>query len=327
MHNETWVHRYFVYEHFERFTSSAASRLGPWHYFIWIILLGVFPWTGFLMCSTQHMLAGGWAARKERADAWFLVVWVGFVFLFFSVSKSKLPPYILPVFPPLALLIGAWLAVPAESRENGARLRRGLRVFSFVCGLLAAALLVIVFKPGLVIKDLQQAAALRPFAVTLAIALFSGGVLAPWFYRTRGERSALTVMAATMAIFVGVLTFAAPEIQRPGTKPLAEIVAATLQPGDRVVHYHEFFHDFPFYAQRLVDVVAFKGELELEEDAAAVASRRFMGEPEFRTLWVHSERIFAVARKRDVKELFGDTTFHYRLLGETRDHYLFSNQP
>jgi 4-amino-4-deoxy-L-arabinose transferase-like glycosyltransferase len=326
MHNETWVHRYFVYEHFQRFTSPAASRPGPWYYFIPVILLGIFPWTGFLGCSLQHALEGGWAARKERADAWFFVVWVAFVFLFFSASQSKLPPYVLPVFPPLAVLIGAWFAAPPPL-GNAMRLRRGLRVFSFVCGLLAVILLVTVFKVGLVITDSHQAETLRPFAVAMAVVLFAGGVLAPWLARIRGERSAQGAMAVTMAIFFGVLTLAAPEIQRSGTKPLALIVAATAQPGDRVVHYHEFFHDFPFYARRLVDVVAFKGELELEEDAVARASGRFMDESSFRSLWTQGGRVLAVARKRDVTELFADSSFHYRLLGESRDHYLFSNQP
>lgn len=327
MHNETWVHRYFVYEHFQRFASPVASRPGPWYYFIPVVLLGIFPWTGFLGCSLRHALEGGWAARKERADAWFLVVWTGFIFLFFSASQSKLPPYVLPVFPPLAVLIGAWFAAPSEPAGNAVRLRRGLRVFSFVCGLLAVVLLVTVFKVGLIIKDSRQAETLQPFAVAMVVVLFSGGVVAPWLARIRGERSALGTMAATLAIFFCILVLAAPNVQRPGTKPLATIVAATARPGDRVLHYHEFFHDFPFYTRSLVGVVAFKGELELEEDAAARASGRFMDEGSFRRLWAQDGRVFAVARKRDVTELFADPAFHYRLLGESRDHYLFSNQP
>jgi hypothetical protein len=93
------------------------------------------------------------------------------------------------------------------------------------------------------------------------------------------------------------------------------------------MHYHEFFHDFTFYAGRVVDVVAFKGELELEEDAAARASGRFLDEAAFRRLWTQPGRVFAVARKPDVKELFADPAFSYHLLGQTEDHYLFSNQP
>jgi hypothetical protein len=93
------------------------------------------------------------------------------------------------------------------------------------------------------------------------------------------------------------------------------------------MHYHEFFHDFTFYAGRVVDVVAFKGELELEEDAAARASGRFLDDAAFRRVWMQPSRIFAVARKRDVTELFADPAFSYHLLGQTEDHYLFSNQP
>jgi hypothetical protein len=76
-----------------------------------------------------------------------------------------------------------------------------------------------------------------------------------------------------------------------------------------------------------VDVVAFKGELELEEDAVARASGRFMDEPAFRKLWAGDGRVWAVVRNKDKAPLFGDTTFRYHLIGETRDHTLFSNQP
>jgi hypothetical protein len=106
------------------------------------------------------------------------------------------------------------------------------------------------------------------------------------------------------------------------------LVKARALPGDRVVHYHEFFHDFTFYAERVVDTVAFKGELELEEDAAARATGRYdMKEAAFRALWSGSGRVWAVARKKDLKELFADTAFRYHLIAETPDHILFSNQP
>lgn len=338
--NETWVHRYLVYEHFERFLTAAASRPGPWHYFVWIVLAGLIPWTGFLWPAVRDAIRGGWTRRDENRVGWFLVTWVVFVFFFFSISKSKLAPYILPVFPALALLIGTWLAKMAAARDGADRPRDGLgalslsngmrvgfRVYSFINGLLAVALLAAVLKPGLIIRNPAQAQALLWPAVAMAVILLTGGIVAPWLARTRGVRAALAGVVATMAAFLLGLQFAAPDINKPGTKALAGYVKAHAQPGDRVLHYHEFFHDFTFYAERVVDVVAFKGELELEEDAAARASGRFMEEPAFRVLWSQPGRVFAVARKRDVKELFADTAFRYHLLGETEDHTLFSNQP
>ena len=325
-HNETWAHRYFIFEHWQRFTTPAASRPGPWYYYIGIILAGLIPWVGFLGPAVRDGVRGGWAARGKNANAWFLLTWVGFISLFFTKSHSKLPPYILPVFPALAVLIGAWLAKINRAGE-AARLRFGLGVFSFVCGLLAVALAMVVLRPALVRMDASQALALRPYAFTMAGVLLLGGIFTPWLAKIRGVSVAVTGIMMTMIWFFAVLQFAAPYISKVGTKELALQVKAAVKPGDRVMHYHEFFHDFTFYAGRVVDLVDFKGELELEEDAAARASGRFISEADFRRQWNGPGRIWVVARKRDVKELFADPSFRYHLLGQTEDHYLFSNQP
>jgi len=334
MHNETWAHRYIYFEHWARFTTTEHGRFQPWHYFIWILLGGLFPWMAFLWPAVRDAVRGGWAKRGENATAWFFVTWVAFIFLFFTKSQSKLPAYILPVFPALAVLIGRWLAGVMADPAGLRRLRWSLRGFSFASGLLAAALIVTVMRPGLIIHDPAQAAALRIPAMGLATILILGGVNVPILARLRGSRAAVAGMAVTAALFLGGLTFAVPDIYKPGTKELALLVKAQVQPGDRVMHYFDFFHDFTFYAERTVDVVAAKGELELEEDAVARASGRFMSEAEFRARWMQPGRIYVVAKKKDVlgrgdgqTPLFADPTFHYHLLGQTKNHYLFSNQP
>ncbi len=337
LRNETWVHRYFVFEHWQRFTSPAAGRGGPWWYFIPIVLVGLFPWCGFLWPALRSALRGGWAARQANANAWFFATWAGFIFLFFSLSHSKLPPYILPVFPPLAVLLGAWLTQPAEGPQNEDRLRSGSVIFSVLCGLLGAAMLAAVLKPGLVIRDPLQALALRPYAFVLTTIALAGGGLVFWLGGRRRAAPALRAMVGTTVVFYAALTFAVPDIQRRGTVELARIVNTRARPGDRVVHYHEFFHDFTFYARRVVDVVGSKGkdpfgqldfgELELKEDAAARAGGRFMDDAEFRRRWTGPVRLWVVAEKAAVTELFADPAFRYYLLGETRNHYLFSNQP
>jgi len=117
-HNETWVHRYVLVEHFLRFLTPVASRPAPWHFFIWVMLAGLIPWVGFLWPAMRDALRGGpcdglrasWARRKENADAWFLVTWAAFIFLFFTINHSKLPPYILPCIVPLLALGCAFAA-------------------------------------------------------------------------------------------------------------------------------------------------------------------------------------------------------------------------
>jgi 4-amino-4-deoxy-L-arabinose transferase-like glycosyltransferase len=332
-HNPTWFHRYIVFEHFERFLTPVASRPGPLWYFVPIVLAGLFPWVGFLAGAVRTSFAGGWGSRKTSAEAWFLLTWIGFVFLFFSVSKSKLPPYILPVFPPLAVLLGRAIA-PVFETGTAAGFRTGLRVFVGFCLVLTGAFLLVVFRPHLAKLAPDAAAQLRIPALSLAVVLLAGAVLTAWLAAKRGQRIAIAAIAGTLALFYVVLQHAnLPQVIKPGTRSLALEVKRLAHPGDRVMHYHEFFHDFTFYAERVVDVVAYKGELELEEDPAAQSSGRFIDEPTFRALWTGPGRLFVVARKRDVeprateRTLFGDPGFHCHILAETPNHYLFSNQP
>ena len=327
LHNETWVHRYLVYEHLERFLTPAASRPGKWHYFIWVIIAGLIPWTALLWPALRSALRGGWAARRERAVEWFWVIWAGFIFLFFTKSHSKLAPYILPIFPALAVLIGAWLAQTEKEAGGLEKLRRVFLPVALTTAVLALALGIILAKPTLVRMDAVQAAELRLPLLLMVGVLSVGSILILWLQRRHGVRAGIVGGILTMAAFFAGVIFVAPAIQKSGTRELAAQVVQLARPGDRVMHYHEFFHDFTFYARRTVEVVSYKGELELEEDAAARASGRFLDEAEFRRIWTGPTRLWVVARKSDVRELFTDPAFRYHLLGQSPDHYLFSNQP
>ncbi|MEY4939587.1 MAG: hypothetical protein RIQ93_1322, partial [Verrucomicrobiota bacterium] len=260
---------------------------------------------------------------RENADLWFFVTWAVFVLLFFSKSQSKLIPYILPVFPPLAIVLGVWLA-KAWQEELVPPLRLGLRVFTFLCGLLAVALLVVAFKPG-VLSEPGQAESVRPYAVAMAAILLAGGILALWFARVRRGRAALKALFATTLGFLLLLAVAAPAIR--STRNLALIARERMRPEDRVYHYHAFFHDFVYYTQRPVGLVSYLDELEVQFLAPAERAARFIDETEFRRQWSEAGRVWIVARKHQAKRLLEDPAFRYHLIAESPTHYLCSNQP
>ncbi len=324
--NPDWAYFYFVREHWLRFTTTMHSRVQPWWFFVPIVLIGLFPWVGYLGSACRSALAGGWGRRKENADAWFLVTWAVVIFLFFSKSQSKLIPYILPVLPPLAVMIGAWFARLLEEENAVARLRPGMRVFSLVCGVLAVGLVVTVLHPT-ILPGRAQALALRPYAYVLAGVLLVGGVAALWMTRRRGVRSALWTQAATTLAMYLLLVAASPILHKPSTIQLARQVAAQARPEDLIYHYRDFFHDFTYYSGRIVGLVDTTNELEPEIDPVAAKSGRFIDDAEFRRQWREPRRIWVVAQKKEVTALFADPSFHYHLLGETPRFYLFSNQP
>ncbi|HXA13761.1 MAG TPA: glycosyltransferase family 39 protein [Opitutaceae bacterium] len=322
-HDFAWF--YFVHEHWLRFTTNIENRVQPFWFFAPIVLAGLFPWVAFLGQALRHNLRGGWAARGANSVAWFCVVWAGFIFLFFSASHSKLVPYILPVFPPLALLIGRYVALGWEVPRE-APLRMGFRVYGFLAGVLAMALFVVWSRlPADKLTPVQHVG-LAPFVTVLVSVLCTGGFLVPWLAAQRGVRTGLQAMVAATAVFFIVVVCALPLVLDRTTKPLAFLLRTELQPGDRVFSYHEYFQDFPFYLGRTIGTVEYRGEMEFGT-AAEDHSDRYVNEAAFRRLWAGPGRVFAVARKQDTAKLFADPAFQYKLLAERNGDILFGNQP
>ena len=104
--NPEFLEFFFIHEHLQRFTQDAHSRTGPIYYFVPLLLVGILPW----ILQIPGAIAQAWTERKHELTRFssgrLLTCWFVVIFAFFSVSQSKLPGYIIPIFPALALLIG-----------------------------------------------------------------------------------------------------------------------------------------------------------------------------------------------------------------------------
>ena len=97
---------FFIHEHFERFTQDTHRRPGPIYFFVPLLLVGFLPF----LFQLPGSIVQAWKSRQGHFSAgWMLVCWFVIIFAFFSVSRSKLPGYIIPVFPALAMLVGRYL--------------------------------------------------------------------------------------------------------------------------------------------------------------------------------------------------------------------------
>jgi 4-amino-4-deoxy-L-arabinose transferase-like glycosyltransferase len=109
--------RVFVIEHnFKRYLTPEFQHIQAFWFYIPIILLAVFPWTFLLIPAARKFFHD----KQERTAAFpfqvFLACWVAFPLLFFSISQSKLPGYILPTLPPLLLILAE--AVSARMQDT-----------------------------------------------------------------------------------------------------------------------------------------------------------------------------------------------------------------
>jgi 4-amino-4-deoxy-L-arabinose transferase-like glycosyltransferase len=98
--------RIFVIEHnFKRYLTPEFQHIQPFWFYVPIILLAVFPWTLLLIPAAHKFFRDRQERTPEFALQLFLVCWATFPLLFFSISQSKLPGYILPTLPPLLLIM------------------------------------------------------------------------------------------------------------------------------------------------------------------------------------------------------------------------------
>ena len=145
-----------------RFVSSGSAGAGhshPFYYFVPNLFLGMAPWSFFFPALIYFL----YQSRRRWAEMNFtyLFVWIATVFLFYSISSSKRSVYILPIYPAIALLFGAWWQ---ELRQGEIDLPRGflqlIRALGYVCfGVVGLAILGVIAQAA----GLDPLGIIRPF--------------------------------------------------------------------------------------------------------------------------------------------------------------------
>ncbi len=93
-----FLYMFFIKHHFLRYTSVISGHSGPVYYYIPVLLLGAFPWAAMALTGARN------SVKDADPAGLFALVWASFILVFFSFSRTKLPDYILPAMPAVAIL-------------------------------------------------------------------------------------------------------------------------------------------------------------------------------------------------------------------------------
>jgi 4-amino-4-deoxy-L-arabinose transferase-like glycosyltransferase len=321
LQNPEFAYKYFVVEHFLRYTTSIHMRSQPFLFFVPVLLLGLFPWITLLWSAVRNGLALQ-LEEQQRGVALFLLIWSGWTFGFFSLSNSKLIPYILLCFPPLALILGIyWNKIWQKGNENAAR--QSILLFSsFTAVLSIGGLLTLWFAPKLI----DHKPYLRVDFTGLAAGFLFIALLALLFLYCQRIRKALGLIPLTALILIISIIRLMPELQQPSVKPLAQIIQSLKQPEDIVGSYKAYFQDLPVYVNQTISVFDVKGELEFGCEVED-CSGWMKDEIEFLRLWGERNRLLIVARSREIEALQKrEPAFKYFLLGASQGNILITNR-
>ena len=325
---------YFVNEHFDRFFKSGHGRSASPFFFGGVLLGGFVPWVAFFGRLLEAWPGRTLEAWRERATEGLLFVWVLLVVLFFSASRSKLIPYIEPVWPALAVLLAVGLE---KARQKGASFALDRRLLALGFGVLLVGVAVIAWGAG----------AAASFGVPVQAGLVSAGLLAGFLVNLRwGRRGAwskagqglstealvLATAAPWLALVAGAV-FALPPVARAVTPwPLVAVLKRELRPGDLLLQRGHYLQAAVFYSKRLTPITQL-GESELKFGASRPDAGALVLTPEqFVERWNGPARVLAVVH-RDWLGRFGPEASPrlvpavFLARAPSAKHYLLANRP
>ena len=222
-----FLHYVLVTETAQRLATKALKRTGPPWYFIPYVVGGSLPW--FIPAAL------GFRRVKDATYAW---LWILIPFLFFSISQSKRPQYILPVMPAIALAAARFWTTD-ERRTIAARIAATVFI------ILGALILAVPFVH--VKMDPEAAAGAKQAAIPMGIATIAGGLA---FIK----RKDLALIAMTIPIIAIPIT-ANPLMQAIAVRRSAKGLADQLPKNAEYVGVEDFTGSLAFYLRSRIDVV------------------------------------------------------------------------
>jgi len=261
----------FTRENFSRMGQAMQGHSGSPLYYVGVILLGFFPWIVFLPAAFRRGLGAGETKHLWRS---LCVVWFAVVLVFFTLLTTKLPGYVTPLFPAIALLVGRELDRRLE--EPG----RAVWIAVAIGGVLLAAFLA-AYLPHAVLNlgtRMGAEADARFLIPTLlawagAYALVILGAALGWVGRRRAALALLALgqTAALAVVLLWLAPIAAPFQEGGRESRLAELARANL-PHHEVVLYDTWPQGAAFALQRPVRSYSRSQEAELRAHLRAGAA-------------------------------------------------------
>jgi 4-amino-4-deoxy-L-arabinose transferase-like glycosyltransferase len=268
---------YFVIgENFRRFFQAGYSHREPLYYYLPVIAAGMLPWTLALPVLP-------WRSRAANPARRFCLTAAAVVIGLFSLASAKLVPYVLPAFPPLAVLIADAFMIFADrdARPLSERTHRDalpdprrLAAIGPLLGAAGSGTILVAFSPRLFARpELFQL--IRPALFLGGTIIIIGGLGCFVAFWNRRVFAGLAVLVTATLLMLMVVSYG--RILAEPTRSYAQLAReiARRSHGAILVCYPRYIQSLPFYSRRRVILVGAKTELAYGADHAPDAADYF----------------------------------------------------
>jgi len=244
VHGKEFIDVFFGFHNITRFLHPEHKWGDYFYYYVPVIAVGFFPWTAFLPL-------GIWQAVREkekriRSANLFLAVWFSVILIFFSISRTKLPTYIFPLYPALALLLGRTWDVFLKknfSKKQNAVMRISLFAFAIipVGGII-----------GLYIATkMRYPAAANPTLITGVIFILLMTIFLVVMLKKRYKTGLIIFMLSFLIIAFPLSYYVLPEIGKyVAAKEISEKALTLIKPGEVLGAETRYRRGVAFYTNR-----------------------------------------------------------------------------
>lgn len=302
--NPEFAQFFFIHEHFDRYTSEVHRRDGSIYYFVPYLLLGVCPW---LITSMRSLIMPGFKWRPDNPGEFdpqrFLWTFIVVTFCFFSFGQSKLPGYILPILPIIAILAGGQLA--NKEQVNSDRWVMLVLGLVFVVGAFFMEHLASGHFPA------QQWLSYSPWVIASGVLLLLGFVVLSFRDGARLQSFAAAAclsLASTLMILTGASSLA----ESRSSRIIADVISESLPAGVPIFAFQYFPDAAVFYLERPVTIVEYEGEMAM---GIRLEPEKFIkSQDEFLAVWQNLEQaavVLMLNRLQNLKvdELQGEVVY------------------
>ena len=279
------------------------SRYEPFWFFIPFIIGGLFPWTLGLFVNAKNYF------NKQQINL-YLTLWVLIITLFFSASSSKLIPYIIPVFPALAILVAKNILA---LKENTKLIKIWIWVFTAFTAILCISA-VVVFNGLISFNHIHEALLYKTHAILVCTICFVFCIIF-WLCRKQRENMLIAqIIFAFCFLFTSLPIFSTVSTQR-STKTLSNMLLPLLKPQDIILHFKIYKQDMPFYTKHRIVIYDREGELAFGRSKAEDADNWFIG-PENIEAYLNqplqeNQKLYMVVKDKHIDLVPGIENFEY----------------
>jgi len=266
--NKDFLWFFFVREHFLRYTTELHHRNHIFLFYVPVVLIGTLPWSAFLLKALKE----GVGKREpffKAAERQFLLIWTFFILIFFSVSSSKLIPYIAPIFLPIAIFMGH-LFRSYEDQTISPEKGKGRR---FLCGLpiilqslmfITLISLLLFIKNAELSKYVENSHIEKWWWLLILPILFQGMMIfLPTLVKRKWRKGWFLTIVILSTLFLISIHFSITYLLTPyrSAYPVSKAVRALLPPNRELFQYRTSLYGIDFYNKIRTPLVDAIGEL------------------------------------------------------------------